>query len=108
MSFLVKEDNRVKVGLCSFVLYPPFARVIRILKVAGERGCEANGFGWGSGPGDGRLILSELYWFIAINAVIAHVWFCEVQDMRDKKEMLYHLEIAVSGLKGFVIKTIVP
>jgi len=108
MSFLVKEDNRVKVRLCAVVPYPPFARVIGVLKVAGKGGCEANGFGWGSGPGNGRLILSKSYWFITIDAVVAHVWFCEVYDMGDKEKMLYHFEIAVSGLKGLVIKSIVP
>jgi len=78
MSFLIKEDDRVKVRLCAIVPYPPFARVIGVLKVASEGGCETNGFGWGSGPGNGRLILSELYWLVAIDAIVAHVWFCEV------------------------------
>ena len=73
MSFLIKEDDRVKVRLCAVIPYLSFARVIGILKVAGERGCEANGFGWRSGPGNGRLILSESYWFVAIDAIIAHI-----------------------------------
>ena len=78
VSFLVKEDDRVKVRLCTIVLYPPFARVIGILKVAGEGRCKVNGFRWGSGPGNSRLVLSEPYWFIAVDTVIAHVWFREV------------------------------
>ena len=78
MSLLINEDDGVKVGLCAIILYPPFARVIGILKVAGEGGCEANGFRWGSGPGNSRFILSELYWFVAINAVVTHVRFREV------------------------------
>ena len=78
MSFLVEEDDGVKVRLCTVVPYPPFARVIGILEVTGEGGCKANGFGWGSGPGNGGLILSKSYWFVAIDAVVAHVWLCEV------------------------------
>ena len=78
VSFLIEEDDRVKVGLCAVILYPSFTRVIGILKVASEGGCKTNGPRWGSGPGNGRLILSESYWFVTIDTVVAHVWFCEV------------------------------
>jgi len=38
LSFFVQEDNRVKMGLGSIVLYPPLTWVVRILEVTGKRG----------------------------------------------------------------------
>ena len=36
LSFLIEKDNGVEVGLSFIIPYPPFARVIRILKVASK------------------------------------------------------------------------
>jgi len=78
VSFFVKEDDGVKVGLSSFVPYPSFTGVVGVLKVTSKGGCKTNGLGWGSRPSNGRLVLSELHQFVAIDAVVAHIWFSEV------------------------------
>jgi len=42
LSFLVEEDDRVKVGLSSVIPYPPFTRVVGILKVTSEWGSKTD------------------------------------------------------------------
>jgi len=78
LSFLIEEDDGVKVGLSAIVLHPSFTRVVGVLKVAGEWGSKTNRFRRGCGLSDGGLVLSEANRLVTIDAIIAHVWFSEV------------------------------
>ena len=42
LSFLVKEDNGIKVRLSTIIPYPSFTRVVGVLKVASKWGGEAD------------------------------------------------------------------
>ena len=42
LSFFIEEDDGVEVRLSSVILYPPFTRVIGILKVASKWGSKAD------------------------------------------------------------------
>ena len=81
LSFLVKEDDRVKMGLSPVVPYPPLTRVVGILKITSKRGCDADRLGGGSGSGDGRLVLGEVNGLIAVDAIVGHVWLGEIKDV---------------------------
>ena len=85
LSFLVKEDDRVEVRLSTVIPYPPFARVVGVLKVASKWGGEANRLRRGSGSSDSRLVLGEANRFITVDTIVIHVWLSEVKDARDKK-----------------------
>ena len=78
LSFFVKEDDGVEMGLSSVVPYPSLTRVVRILEVASKGGGNADRFGRGCGTGDHGLVLCEASRFIAVNAVLTHIWFGEV------------------------------
>ena len=78
LSFLIEKDDGIKMRLSPVIPYPPLTRMVGILKVTSERGCEVDRFGGGSGSGNGGLVLSKSYRLITINAVVAHVWFSEV------------------------------
>jgi len=85
LSFLIKEDDRVEMRLSAIILYPPFSRVVGVLKVASKRGSKANGLRGGSGSGDGRLVLSKADRFVTVDAVVVHVWLSEVKDAGNKE-----------------------
>jgi len=42
LSFLVKEDDGIKMGLSAIIPYPAFSRVVGILKVASKQGSKVN------------------------------------------------------------------
>ena len=107
LPFLVEEDDGIEMRLGPIIPYPPFTRVVGVLEVASEGGGKTNGLRGGRGPGDYGLVLREADWLVAVNAVLAHVSLSEVYDAGNKEEMLDHAEIAVSGLKGLIVKTIV-
>jgi len=85
LSFLVEEDNRIKVGLSTIILYPPFTRVVGVLKVASKWGGEANRLRGGSGSGDGRLVLSEANGFVTVDTVIIHVRLSKVENVGNEE-----------------------
>ena len=85
LSFLVKEDNGIKMRLSTIIPYPPFTGVVGVLKVASKWGGKANGLRGGSGSGDGRLVLSEADRFVAVDTIVVHVWFSEVENARNKE-----------------------
>jgi len=85
LSFLIKEDNGVKMRLSTVILYPPFSRVVGVLKVTSKWGSKANGFRRGSGSGDGMLVLSEADRFVTVDTVVIHVWLSEVKNARDEE-----------------------
>ena len=85
LSFLVKEDDGIEVRLSTVIPYPPFARVVRVLKVASKWGGKANRLRGRSGSGDSRLVLSEADRFITINTVVIHVQLSEVENARNEK-----------------------
>ena len=85
LSFLVKEDNGIEMRLSTVILYPPFARVIRVLKVASEWWSKMDRLGRRSGSSDGRLVLSEVNRFITVDTVVIHVRFGEVKNTRDEE-----------------------
>jgi len=85
LSFFVKEDNGIEMRLSTVILYPPFARVVRVLKIASKWGGEANRLRGRSGSGGGRLVLSEANGFITVDTVVIHVWLSEVKNARDEK-----------------------
>jgi len=82
LPFLVEEDDGVEVGLSAVVPYPPFTRVVGILEVAGEWRSKANRFRGGSGLGDGRLVLGEAGGLVTVDAIVGHVWFSKIKDVR--------------------------
>ena len=108
LSFFVEKHDGVKVGLGSIISYPPFTRVVWVLEVTSEGRSKANGLRRGCGSSNGRLILCKADWLIAVNTVFAHVRLSEVYDAGNEEEMVDRFEIAVGGLEGFVVKTIVP
>ena len=73
LSFLVKEDDRVKVRLSTIIPYPPFARVVRILKVTSKWGGKTNRLRRGSGSGDGRLVLGKADRLVTVDTIVIHV-----------------------------------
>ena len=85
LSFLVKEDNGIEVRLSTVIPYPPFARVVGVLKVASKWGGKANRLRGGSGSGDGRLVLSEADRFVTVDTVIIHIRLSEVKNVRNEK-----------------------
>ena len=108
LSLFIEEYDGIKVGLGPIVSHPPFARVVRILEIAGEGGGKANGLRRGHGSSNGGLVLREADWLVTVDAVLTHVWFSEIYDAGNEEEMVYRFEIAVSSFKGLVIKTVVP
>jgi len=108
LSFLIKEDDGVKVWLSPVISYPSLTWMIRILEVAGQRGGKADGLGGGGGSGDSGLVLSEMNGFIVIDAVVAHVGISEIKDAGNKEQVLYCFEVMVGGLESFIVKPIVP
>ena len=85
LSFLVKEDDGVEMRLSTIIPYPPFSRVVRVLKVASKRGGKANGLRGGSGSSDGWLVLSEADGFVTVDAVVIHIWLGEVENTRNEE-----------------------
>ena len=85
LSFLVKEDDGVEVRLSTVIPYPPFARVIGVLKVASKWGGKANRLRRGSGSGDGGLVLSEADGFVTVDTVVIHVRLSEVENTRNEE-----------------------
>ena len=45
--------------------------------------------------------------FVAIDAVVAHIWSSEVENMGDEEEVLYCFEITVGGFESFIIEPVV-
>jgi len=78
LSLFIEEDNGIKVRLSTIIPYPPFARVIRVLKVTSERRSKANGLRGGCGPSDRGLVLCEASRLVTVNAVLTHIWLSEV------------------------------
>ena len=78
LAFLIEEDDGIKVGLSTIILYPPFTQVVRVLEVTGKGGGKANGLGRGCGPGNSGLILCEMNRFVTVNAILTHIWFGEI------------------------------
>jgi len=107
LPFLVEENNGVEVGLSAVVLYPPFTRVVGILEVAGEWRGKADRFRRGSGSGNGRLVLGEADRLVTGDTIVGHVWFGEVKDVGHEEQVLYRFEVAVSGLEGLVVKSVI-
>jgi len=62
----------------------------------------------GGGSGDCGIVLSEANGLVSVDTVIAHVRVNEVKDAWNEEEVLHCLEVVVGGLKGFIIKSIVP
>jgi len=85
LSFLVKEDNGIEVGLSTIIPYPPFTRVVGVLKVASEWGGKANRLRGRSGSGDGRLVLGKAGRFVTVDTVVIHVQLSEVENARDEE-----------------------
>ena len=108
LPFFIEEDDGVEVGLSSIVPYPSIARMVWVLEIASERGGKADGFRGRCGSSNSGLILCEVDWFVTVNAVFAHVGLSEVYDAGNKEEVVDCLEVMVSGLKGFIIKTVIP
>ena len=53
------------------------------------------------------MVLSEADGFIAVDTIVAHIWFGEVENAGDEKEVLYCFEIAVGGFKSLIVKPVV-
>jgi len=85
LSFLVEEDDGVEVRLSTVIPYPPFARVVRVLKVASKWWGETNGLRGGSRSGDGGLVLSEADGFVTVDTVVIHVRLSEVENTRNEE-----------------------
>ena len=51
--------------------------------------------------------MSEANGFVAVDAVIAHIWFGEIENVGNKEEVLYGFEITVGGFKSLVVKPVV-
>ena len=106
-SFLVKENNGVQMGLGPIILDPPFTRVIGVLEVASQGRCEANRLGGGGGPSNGGVVLSKAERFVGVDTIFAHIGVNEVDDTRDKEEVLHCFELAIGGFKGFIVEPII-
>ena len=85
LPFFVEEDDGVEVRLSAVVPYPPFARVIRVLKVASKWGGKVNRLRGGSGSGDSGLVLSEADGFVTVDTIVIHVQLSEVKNARDEE-----------------------
>ena len=107
LPFLIKEDDGIEMRLGSIIPYPPFTRVVWVLEVTSEGGGKVNGLRGGCGPSDCRLVLREANWLVAVNTVFAHVRLSKVYDVGNEEEMVDCFEIAVGGLEGLIVKTIV-
>ena len=53
------------------------------------------------------MVLSEADGFVTVDAVVAHVWFSEVENTGDEKEVLYCFKVAVGGFEGLIIEPVV-
>ena len=51
--------------------------------------------------------MSKTNGFVAVDAVIAHIWFGKVKDTGDKEEMLYCFKIMVSGFEAVVVESVI-
>ena len=101
-SFFVKENNGVQVGLSPIVPDPPFTRVIGVLEVASQGRCEANRFGGRGRSSNGGVVLSKTKRLVGVDTIFAHIGVNEVDDTRDKEEVLHCFELAIGGFKGFI------
>ena len=106
-SFFVKKNNGVEMRLSPVIPYPSLTRVVGVLKVTSQGGCKPNRLRRRGGSGDGGIVLGEADGFVSVDTIFAHVWVNEIEDTGDKEEVLYRLEVAVGGFKGFVIKSII-
>ena len=107
LPFLIEENDGVEVGLSSIVPHPSLTRVFWVLEITSEGGSKTDRFRRGGRPSDGGVVLSETDGFVGVDTVFTHIGVDEVDDTRNKEEMLYRFKITVRGFEGFVIKSIV-
>ena len=107
LSFLIEEDNGVEMGLSPVISYPPFSRVLWILKIASEGGGKPDRFRRGGRPSNGGVVLGEADGFVGVDTIFTHVWINEVDDARDKEKVLYRLEVTVGGFEGLVVESVI-
>ena len=93
--------------LSPVIPYPPLTRVVGILEVASQGGGEPDGLRRGSGSRNSGIVLGEADRLVGIDTIFAHVWIDEVDDTGDEEKVLYRLEVAVGGFKGFIVEPVV-
>jgi len=103
LPILIEEDKGVLACITAIVLAPSCPWVVRVIKLFGKLGNIGDGTRCGR-EGDGRVVLSELEWFVALYIIVQHVAFNFVEDLRNEEEVFNGSVVTEGGGEDLVIK----